>query len=71
MQNLPIKNIAFGCMIILMPVLAIATYIEKRFGTQFAVGNIYHSPYFFALWSVLAVSAMIYILCISATAKSL
>lgn len=65
MQNLPIKNIAFGCMIILMPVLAIATCIEKIFGTQIAVGNIYHSPYFFALWSVLAVSAMIYILCIS------
>ena len=52
-------------MIILMPVLAIATCIEKIFGTQIAVGNIYHSPYFFALWSVLAVSAMIYILCIS------
>ena len=65
MQKPPLKNIAFGCMILLMPVLATATCIEKISGTPFAIDHIYHSPYFLALWSVLAVSAMIYILRIS------
>ena len=62
MHKSTLKDIAFGCMILLMPVLVIATFIERIYGNRFVVGNIYHSPLFIALWGVLAISGMIYIL---------
>ncbi len=65
MNIVTIKKIAFGCMILLMPVLVGATFIEKLYGTSFATGNIYHSPFFIALWAVLAISAITYIISIS------
>ena len=50
---------------LLMLVLVTATILEKVHGSSFALSNIYHSAWFIALWSVLAVSAMIYIMCVS------
>lgn len=57
-----LKTIAFGCMVLLMSVLVSATFIEKIYGTGFAISNIYHSWWFIALWALLAVSASIYLL---------
>jgi len=41
--------------------MAIATFIEKTYGTFVAQEQIYHSPWFLALWAVLVVSALVYI----------
>ena len=57
-----LKAISFGSMGLLMLVLIGATLLEKIFGSSFALNNIYHSPWFIALWSLLVVSAMAYIL---------
>lgn len=57
-----LKIISFGSMGLLMLVLIAATLSEKLYGSSFALNGIYHSPWFIALWTVLAVSAMTYIL---------
>ena len=57
-----LKAISFGSIGLLMLVLIGATLLEKIFGSSFALNNIYHSPWFIALWSLLVVSAMAYIL---------
>lgn len=50
---------------ILMLVLVTATLLETRYGSSFIFSNIYHSPWFIALWTLLAISAMTYILYVS------
>ena len=47
---------------LLMLVLIGATLFERIFGSSFALNNIYHSPWFIALWSLLVITASIYIL---------
>ena len=47
---------------LLMLVLIGATLFEKLYGSSFALDSIYHSPWFIALWSLLVITAMIYIL---------
>ena len=65
MKNRVLKVFAFGSMGLLMPILVAATLIEKLYGTHFALKSIYYSPWFIALWSLLAVSAMTYTLRVS------
>lgn len=60
-----LKTISFGSMALLMLVLVAATFIEKQEGTLFTTCNIYHSWWFIALWALLAVSAMAYIIHVS------
>lgn len=50
---------------VLMLILIIATLLEKLYGSSFALNNIYHSSWFIALWSVLGISALTYIIRIS------
>ena len=52
-------------MVSLMLILIAATLLEKLYGTSFALKEIYHSTWFIAVWSLLAVSAMTYTLCVS------
>ena len=57
-----LKIVSFGSMALIVPILACTTLLEKCYGTPFALDYIYHSWWFIALWTVLAVSAMVYIL---------
>ena len=43
-------------------VLIAATLLERLHGSSFATGNIYHSGWFIALWALLAVTGIMYIL---------
>ena len=57
-----LKTLSFGAAGVIVPVLVVATILEKLFGSAFAIENIYHSWWFIALWALLAVAAVIYIL---------
>ena len=57
-----LKIVSFGCIGVLVTVLIATTLIENVYGPSFAVGQIYHSPWFIALWALLAVTAMGYIM---------
>ena len=57
-----LKIVSFGCIGVLVTVLIAATLIDNVYGLSFAVGQIYHSPWFIALWALLAVTAMGYIM---------
>ena len=48
-----------------MAVLIAATLIENIYGSSFAIDGIYHSTWFIAVWALLAVTSMAYILCVS------
>ena len=49
----------------LVAVLIAATLIENIYGSSFAIDGIYHSTWFIAVWALLAVTSMAYILCVS------
>ena len=57
-----LKIISFGAVALLVAILIAATVIENISGSPFAIENIYHSPWFIALWALLAVTAILYIL---------
>ncbi len=57
-----LKTISFGAAGVIVPVLVVATILEKLFGSAFAIENIYHSWWFIAMWALLAVAATAYIL---------
>ena len=57
-----LKTLSFGAAGVIVPVLVVATILEKLFGSAFAIENIYHSWWFIAMWALLAVAAVIYIL---------
>lgn len=57
-----LKIVSFGCIGVLVTVLIATTLIENVYGPSFAVGQIYHSSWFIALWALLAVTAMGYIM---------
>ena len=58
----PLKTLSFGAAAVIVTVLVAATILEKLCGSAFAIENIYHSWWFVALWALLAVTALIYIL---------
>lgn len=57
-----LKIISFGAVALLVAILIAATVIENISGSPFAIENIYHSWWFIALWALLAVTAVLYIL---------
>lgn len=59
------KIISFGTIGVLVAVLIAATLIENIYGSSFAIDGIYHSTWFIAVWALLAVTSMAYILCVS------
>ena len=56
-----LKFLSFGGAAVLVLVLVTATLLEKLYGTSFAVDNIYASPWFVALWVLMAVSSAVYL----------
>ena len=61
-KQIHIKFIAFGFLALMLAVLAIATVIEKLYGTAFAASHIYGSWWFVGIWFVIAVSSLLFIL---------
>ena len=61
MKNL-LKTLSFGAAAVIVTVLVAATILEKLCGSAFAIENIYHSWWFIALWALLAVTGIVYIL---------
>lgn len=57
-----LKIISFGAIGVLVAVLVAATLIENIHGSSFVIGYIYHSWWFIALWALLAVTAIVYML---------
>ena len=57
-----LKIISFGAVAVLVAVLIATTVIEDICGSPFAIENIYHSWWFIALWALLAVTGIVYIL---------
>lgn len=56
-----LKRISFGCLIAMLGVLAAATVVEKIQGTQVARDWFYDNIAFVALWGVIAVTGLVYI----------
>ena len=57
-----LKKTTFTIYAIVILVMAMATFIEKTHGTPYVLSNIYGSWWFTALWAVLAILAIIYII---------
>ena len=57
-----LKRISFGCLILMLGVLATATVVEKISGTAVAREWFYDNIAFVALWAAIAVSGLAYIL---------
>ena len=56
------KIVSFSSMAAAILAIAAATVLEKINGTEAALGLVYHSPWFIALWAVTAVSGLILLL---------
>ena len=56
-----LKRISFGCLIAMLGVLAAATVVEKIQGTQVARDWFYDNIAFVALWGVIAMTGLVYI----------
>ena len=56
------KIIAFGFLIVMLIVLAVATVVEKMHGTAFAASHIYGSWWFVTMWFIIAVSSFLFII---------
>lgn len=54
------RTIPWICFFLVIALMAFATFIEKMYGTLAAQEQIYHAPWFVALWAVLAVSGLVY-----------
>ena len=52
------KYLSYGSLAVLIVVMAAATVLERLHGTEFALRWFYHSPVFIALWALLAVCGM-------------
>mgnify|MGYP002623840695 CR=1 FL=1 len=57
-----LKCISFGCLILMLVVLAAATVVEKVMGTQVAREWCYDNMAFVAMWSAIAASGLCYVL---------
>lgn len=57
-----LRNISFGSLALVVAVLIAATFYHKFNGTSFVLDNIYHSWWFIALWTVAALTGVLYIL---------
>lgn len=57
-----LKYLSFGLAGLLVLTMMTATFLEKAYGTDFVVSQIYGSPFFVAGWTVTAVSSLIYLI---------
>ena len=57
-----LKRISFGCLILMLVVLATATVVEKMSGTPVARDWFYDNISFVALWTVIAITGLAYLL---------
>lgn len=57
-----LKQLSFGSLALIVAVLMLATVVEKVYGSQFAVQNIYGSVPMMILWGVMTLSSLAYIL---------
>ena len=57
-----LKYLSFGCVCLIIPVMAVATGLEKIYGTEFAREHIYTSMTMVILWGVVSLSAVWYML---------
>ncbi|MCH5226400.1 MAG: cytochrome c biogenesis protein CcsA [Muribaculaceae bacterium] len=57
-----LKYLSFGCVCLIIPVMAVATVLEKIYGTEFAREHIYTSLTMIILWGVASMSAVWYLL---------
>ena len=57
-----LKYLSFGCVCLIIPVMAVATVLEKIYGTEFAREHIYTSLTMVILWGVVSLSAVWYML---------
>ena len=53
---------SFGCVCLIIPVMAVATVLEKLYGAQFAHDNVYLSPPVIALWGMASFFSLWYML---------
>jgi cytochrome c-type biogenesis protein CcsB len=56
------KHLSIGLFALITAILMVATIMEKLYGTEYALGNIYRADWMIALWSVATLSAIVYIL---------
>ena len=56
------KYLSFGLFAIITAILMVATIMEKLYGTEYALENIYRAHWMIALWTVATLSAIVYIL---------
>jgi ABC-type transport system involved in cytochrome c biogenesis permease subunit len=56
------KYLSYGSMAAVVLAMAAATVLERLKGAESALSLIYHSPWFMALWGVLAVTGMVFLL---------
>ena len=56
------KYLAYGSMAAVILAMTAATVLDRLRGTETALSLIYHSPWFIALWGILAVSGMVLLL---------
>ena len=56
------KHLSIGLFALITAILMVATIMEKLYGTEYALGNIYRADWMIALWSVAILSAIVYIL---------
>lgn len=57
-----LKYLSFGLTGLLVLTMMTATVLEKVYGTDFVVSQVYGSPYFVAGWTVTAISSLIYLI---------
>ena len=55
------KYLSYGSLAAVIVMMVAATVVEKLHGTDFALRHFYYSPIFIALWAVLAVCGMVYL----------
>lgn len=56
-----LRNLAFGLLALITTILMVATVVEKINGSDFARQQIYSSPWMVALWGVMTIVAVCYI----------
>ena len=60
-----LKYLSFGSLLLVIAVLVASSFVLKGHGVEYAVDNVYHSPYFIALWALMLLSGLAYIFCSS------
>ena len=56
------KYLSFGIFAVITAILMVATIMEKLYGTEYALENIYCAHWMIALWTIATLSAIVYIL---------